>query len=192
MQEHDAAHARPVDRAEGLDRVDTSGHFCHNLSYNCCGFHREGCAFPSRGNVACAAGGQEGDNLRFSPSCQSSPFPRSSDGARGAQRPYFIPGPLRKKYEGPKRREFRADGIASYPRIGRCILSGAGAAAQKHPEKSLRETGQPAHSYSRAPPPPSPGAKGNRRDVIASQIFPQHVEKIWMRSRAAGHIPWQG
>ena len=98
----------------------------------------------------------------------------------------------RKKYEGPKRREFRADGIASYPRIGWCILPKASAAAQKHPEKSLRETGQPAHGYSRAPPPPSPGAKGNRRDVVASQIFPQHVEKIWMRSRAAGHVPWRG
>ena len=32
------------------------------------------------GDFACAAGGQEGENLRFSPSCQSSPFPQARHG----------------------------------------------------------------------------------------------------------------
>ena len=42
---------------------------------------------------------------------------------------------------------------------------------------------------SSAPPPPGSGAKPYRRDVIANQIFPQNVDKICLRSRAAAYIP---
>ena len=37
-------------------------------------------ARASRGDFACAAGAQEGEHLRFSPSCESSPFPQARRG----------------------------------------------------------------------------------------------------------------
>ena len=47
------------------------------------------------------------------------------------------------------------------------------------PGRSVAFTGTAStHLASTAPPPPGSGARQNRRDVIANQIFPQNVDKF--------------
>ena len=125
-----------------------------------------------------AAGGQEGKHLRFSPSCQSSPFP-SGRAARVK---------VSDAFHLPPNCYCDRQGIGCHPRGVR-----GASRARTAPGRSVAFTRTvTANLASPALPPPGSGAKLFRRDVIANQIFPQYVDKICLRSRAPVTVPWRG
>lgn len=107
--------------------------------------------------------GQEGEHLRFSPSCQSTPFPSGrASRVRVSDALVLPPGrPKRISKSGllPRRGMHRAP---AYPAPGQSV--------------ALTETVS-TNQTSTAPPPPGSGARPNCRDVIANQIF----HRVWIK-----------
>ena len=125
-----------------------------------------------------AAGAQEGRNRMVSPLLRITPLPSGRAARVRVSDAFHLPPACHCDRQG----------IGCHPRGVR-----GASRARTAPGRSVAFTRTvTANLASPALPPPGSVAKLFRRDVIANQIFPQHVDKICLRSRAPANVPQRG